>query len=295
MHIVDVLRGSKAQKVINNNHQTLSTYGIGKDLSKEQWLSLSRQFVQKNLLIKDFEFGSLKVTDTGNETLSGNLKVKGKLIEEELKVSSQTKTDLEYDKQLFELLRSKRKSIADKGNVPPYVIFPDKTLIEMATYFPQSETNLRKIHGVGELKFKRYAKQFLPIIIEYCNSNKLNKKINIKRGSRVSQIKNAGTRHQEIGKMYKQCKTFDELLSKLNIKQNTVFGHLLKYVQEGNKINTGPLLEFINIDDKKKNEVVKAFEKVGVNYLKPVFDELNGTINYDELRILQICYINEKN
>ncbi len=295
IYIVDVLRGSKAQKVINNNHHNLSTYGIGKDLSKEQWLNLSRQFVQKNLLLKDFEYGSLKITDTGSELLSGNLKVSGKLMEDVLKITPQSKAELDYDKQLFELLRSKRKSIADKANVPPYVIFPDKTLIEMATYFPQSETNLRKIHGVGELKFKRYSKQFLPIIIEYCSSNKLKEKANTKRSSRVSQVKIARMRYQEIGEMYKQCKTFDEILSKLNIKQNTVIDHLVKYVQEGNIINTEPLTELLNLKNDKKIKVFKAFEKVGSNYLKPVFDELNGTVDYEDLRILQICYIMEKN
>jgi ATP-dependent DNA helicase RecQ len=102
-------------------------------------------------------------------------------------------------------------------------------------------------------------------------------------------------RYQEIGEMYKQCKTFDEIVSKLNIKQNTVIDHLLKYVQEGNIINTEPLTELLNLKNDKKIKVFKAFEKVGSNYLKPVFDELNGTVDYEDLRILQICYIMEKN
>ncbi len=295
IHIVDILRGSKAQKVITNNHQNLTTYGIGKDLSKEQWLSLSRQFVQKNLLLKDFEYGSLKISDTGNELLQGNLKVSGKLMEEELQIFSQSKAELEYDKQLFELLRSKRKSIADKANVPPYVIFPDKTLIEMATYFPQSEINLRNIHGVGELKYKRYAKQFLPIILKYSNANSLKEKLKLKRSSKLSKPRRSKIRHQEIGKLFKNYNNFQDFINELNLNQNTVIGHLVKYVQEGNKINTELLIDLITIDDDEIKKVLKAFEKVGSNYLKPVYDELNGKANYDDLRILQICYISEKN
>ena len=292
MHIVDVLRGSKAQKVINNNHHNLSTYGIGKDLSKEQWLSLSRQFVQKNLLLKDFEYGSLKITDTGSELLSGNLKVSGKLMEEMLKITPQSKAELDYDKELFELLRSKRKSIADKGNVPPYVIFPDKTLIEMATYLPQSETNLRKIHGVGELKFKRYAKQFLPIIVNYCQARD-NKLISSVRKKSKKKHSKKTARHIEIGESYKNSRSFEELRSKFGLREVTLMNHLTTYVSEGNKIDASLLYEQVAANDDEQIKVFKAFEEMGVNYLKPIFERLNENVTYDDLRILKVCYINE--
>ena len=293
MHIVDILRGSKAQKVINNNHHNLSTYGIGKDLSKEQWLNLSRQFVQKNLLLKDFEYGSLKITDAGSELLSGNLKVNGKLMEEILKITPLPKAELDYDKQLFELLRSKRKSIADKGNVPPYVIFPDKTLIEMATYLPQSETNLRKIHGVGEIKSKRYSNQFLPIIVNYCQARD-NKLIASVRQKSKKKLSKKIARHIEIGNSYKNYRSFEELRSKFGLREVTLMNHLTTFVTEGNKIDASLLYEQIAANDDEQIKVFKAFEEMGVNYLKPIFERLNENVTYDDLRILKVCYLNQR-
>ncbi len=289
MHIVDVLRGSKAQKVMNKNHQLLSTFGIGKDLAKEQWLNLSRQFIQHNIIVKDFEFGSLKITDRGFDVLKGNLNVKGKIIDEELQYKKQPESTLQYDQKLFESLRSLRKKLADKSNIPPYVIFPDKTLIEMSGYFPQTENALTRIHGVGEQKLKRYGKIFLAEIIKYCKANNIDEKITAKHKVRKrSSLKNK--RFLEVGEAYKECGTFDELINKFNIKPNTIISHLATYVREGNKINPDMLIKIVDADDKKQNEVFTIFEKLGANSLKPVFDELKESVSYDDLHILRICY-----
>ena len=196
-------------------------------------------------------------------------------------------------KQLFELLRSKRKSIADKGNVPPYVIFPDKTLIEMATYFPQSETNLRKIHGVGELKFKRYAKQFLPIIVNYCQARD-NKLIASVRQKSKKKLSKKIARHIEIGESYKNSRSFEELRSKFGLREVTLMNHLTTYVSEGNKIDASLLYEQVAANDDEQIKVFKAFEEMGVNYLKPIFERLNENVTYDDLRILKVCYLNQR-
>lgn len=289
-HIIDVLRGSKAQKVVNNNHHNLTTYNIGKDLSKDQWQNLSRQFIQNNLLTKDLEFGSLKITDEGKKLLRGELKVKGKIIEDTMLISSDNISDLDYDKKLFEMLRAKRKTIADRIKVPPYVIFPDKTLIGMAALLPKTEKDFRRVHGVGEMKLKRYANQFLPIIIEFCNSKSYQKE-----SQKPQNIVYKKSKHEKVGELYQETNDLNKLVNQLNVKQNTVIGHLIKFVQEGNKINTKPLLKLLTITEIKKNEIYDAFDKLGSNYLKPVYDEMNETISYDELRIVQICYISEKN
>lgn len=292
IHIVEVLRGSRSQKVINKNHHLLSTYGIGEDLSKEQWLHLSRQFLQRNIIEKDYEYGSLKLTELGTDVLKGNFEVKGKLVAEEFDYKVQKETSLDYDKKLFELLRSKRKEIADNIHVPPYVIFPDKTLIEMAAYFPQSEIYLKAIHGLGTQKLKRYGKIFLDVITRYCRTNNITEKLPVRhRIKKMTTIKRG--RFNEIGEAYKQCKTFEELISRFNIKRNTLVGHLTTYVREGNKINTDMLFKLVDTNEEKQKEVFKAFKKLEINYLKPVFDELKETVTYDDLRVLRICYIND--
>ena len=156
IHIIDVLRGSRAQKVLNFGRQHLSTYGIGKDYSKKQWIQLSRQFIHKGLLIQDMEFGGLQLTKKAWDVLKGKEIFLGRLEEEWAEDApvkeSEKETDPEYDRTLFEILRKKRKELADQANIPPYVIFSDKTLIEMSAFFPKTREGLLSIHGIGEVK-----------------------------------------------------------------------------------------------------------------------------------------------
>ncbi|MBC8383660.1 MAG: DNA helicase RecQ [Candidatus Cloacimonetes bacterium] len=166
-HIIDILRGSKAQKVLDRNHNLLSTYGIGKDISRKQWFHLSRQFIQQDLIIQEIEFGSLKITKNGWEVLRNKHSVMGLLIEEKVKFKKIKEVDYEFDHTLFEILRKKRKEIADEKNIPPFIIFHDNSLIEMAAYFPQSNVSFMKINGVGKTKLEKYGKIFIDIITNY--------------------------------------------------------------------------------------------------------------------------------
>ena len=171
-HIIDVLRGSNAQKVFKFGHHNVSTYGIGKEYSKKQWFQLSRQFLHKGLVVQDTEFGSLKLTDKAWGVLKNKQTVLGRLKEDLADVpfteKSAQKGLLDYDRKLFERLRKSRKGLADATGVPPYVIFSDNTLIEMATYFPQTRDSFLDIHGVGSVKYERYAERFIEIIRRYC-------------------------------------------------------------------------------------------------------------------------------
>jgi ATP-dependent DNA helicase RecQ len=145
-HIIDVLRGSQSEKVLKFGHGNLSTYGIGKEFSKKQWLHLSRQFLQDGLLAQDLEYGGLQLTPKAYEVLRGQERFAGTVQAEHVEAAAGKAESMEYDRGLFDLLRKLRKELADEQNVPPYVVFPDKTLIEMAAYFPQSRASLRQIH-----------------------------------------------------------------------------------------------------------------------------------------------------
>ncbi len=172
-HIIDVLRGSQSKKVLKFGHANLSTYGIGKEYSRKQWFHLARQFIQKGLMIQDTKYGSLKLTGKAYDVLKGKEAVLGILEEEHLhdRKGKGKKYEYEHDHVLFEKLRKKRKELADKAGLPPYVIFPDKTLIEMAAFFPRSEESLLRIHGVGAVKYSKYGTIFLNIINEYCRDH----------------------------------------------------------------------------------------------------------------------------
>ncbi len=190
-HIIDILRGSKAQKVLDRNHHLLSTYNIGNDLSKKQWFHLSRQFIQQKLINKDTQYGSLKITPKGREILRNNHSVKGLLIEEKVKFKKIKEVDYEFDHSLFEKLRKKRKEIADEKAIPPFIIFHDTSLIEMSAFFPKSENSFMNINGVGQTKFERYGEIFLEIIKDYCNEFGIEEKIKEDRTQYKLKLENS--------------------------------------------------------------------------------------------------------
>ena len=168
-HVIYVLRGSQSQKVKKFEHETLSTYGIGTLYSARQWQHLCRQFLHKGLLIQDLEHGSLRLTLKAWEVLKGKEAVTGRLEERtvRLKPKEEDQGEGAYDPVLFEILRKKRKDIADAANLPPYLIFPDRTLKEMATLFPRTRAGLEMIYGIGAVKLEKYGDIFIEVINQY--------------------------------------------------------------------------------------------------------------------------------
>lgn len=295
VHITDVLRGSKSSKVIAKDHDSLSTYGIGDDLSKEQWMSLSRQFIQKNIIEKDLEFGSLIVTGKGSAVLKGKKNVMGKLEAEEIKFTAKTETDLHYDKILFEILRQKRKEIADNSGIPPYVIFPDKTLIEMASYFPQTVNELFKIHGVGKVKFDRYGEKFLKLITDYCRKNHISSIAKTRKQPDNRQTKAGKTRRYIlVAEAYQSGRQVEDIFDEFNFKPGTFLSHLNRFVREGNRVNTDGLLPLLEIDSGQQKIVLNLFDELGTDLLRPVYDELDGTVSYNDLQIIRLLVMNKE-
>jgi ATP-dependent DNA helicase RecQ len=144
--IIDVLRGSRSQKVLSRGHDRLSTYNIGGEFSKSDWQYLARQFIQQELLVQDMEHGSLKLTPKAYAVFKGE-PFYGTLPDQPrpaLTAGPQT----DHDRTLFDLLRRKRKELAGVGGVPPYIIFSDRSLTDMAAYFPHSRASFANMYGV---------------------------------------------------------------------------------------------------------------------------------------------------
>ena len=176
-HVIDVLRGSQSQKVKKFEHETLSTYGIGTMYSARQWQHLCRQFLQQGLLTQELEHGSLRLTRKAWEVMKGKDTVMGRLEERTVRLKQQENDQGErgYDPVLFELLRKKRKEIADGANLPPYLIFPDRTLREMATLLPLTNMELGEIYGIGAVKLEKYGDIFIEAIHNYDHHRKIPK------------------------------------------------------------------------------------------------------------------------
>ena len=295
-HIIDVLRGSRNQKVQQFSHDRLTTYGIGKEFSKKQWSHLSRQLVRQGLLEKEPAYGGLKLTQRAGEVFAGRAKVFGTIQEEPL-APARAETPANYDAALFELLREKRKALADAANVPPYVIFSDKSLIDMASFFPQSAARFSDMHGVGQVKLERYGAGFLEIIRNYCREHNLaevpaSRPAAPARTSRKTPLQKL--RHQVVGEAFRGGASLEDLMAEYGTKRSTLISYLYQYYQEGQRLPAERLLPASQLPPAQREKVLQIFERLGTQKLRPVFDALNGEVAYEELHILRLYYLNRK-
>jgi len=172
MHVVDVLRGKETDKVVQHQHQLLSTFGIGSDIEDLQWRSVMRQLVVRGLLRVDLEgYSALQLTDLCRPVLKGEQALH--LRKEELRAPSTKKSAKKSDRKsqispedqaLWEDLRECRKQLSEEYNVPPYFIFHDATLKEMMESMPTTSSELLVITGIGESKLEKYGDEFLGIV-----------------------------------------------------------------------------------------------------------------------------------
>jgi ATP-dependent DNA helicase RecQ len=169
-HVIDVLRGSDKERIHSLGHNRLSTYGIGADKSAEAWGSLLRQLVQRGFLLQDIaNYSVLSLTEAARPLLRGETTLelpKPRLRPAKVKAEKRrTRVGLDAaDAPLFEALRARRKELADEQGVPPYIIFGDATLIEMAQRRPINAASLLTVSGVGQRKLEHYGADFLAVI-----------------------------------------------------------------------------------------------------------------------------------
>lgn len=293
VHIVDVLLGSKNQKVLKFGHQNLSTYGIGKDLSKNQWLHISRQLIQSRLLAQDDRYGSLKLTTKAMEVVRGRDKFLGVLEPDKADMSIPGKAGVvEYDRALFEILRKKRKDLADAAHVPPYVIFSDKTLIGMAAYYPSSLNSMKTIFGVGSRKLEKYGQIFLDVVSAYCQDHQLVERRKTGKRSREEKPKvERKPKYILVGEAFNAGSSIQELMGQFGLQQGTILNHLSKYILEGFTIVSDAFLTLPDLPDDVHKKVIEAFKSLGTEYLKPVYEKLGGAVDYDALKILRLYYL----
>ena len=173
MHIVDIVTGSKNQKIRDFGHDRLKTYGVGKSHSKKYWRQLIDELLAQKIIAKsEGLYPALYLLEKAVPVLKGEAKVEIVRVEE--KKTAKRKRIEEtgtYDNDLFELLRALRKQLADEQNIPPYIVFSDRSLRDMAAQLPQSAEDLLAVSGVGETKLDRYGRQFLNLIRRYREEN----------------------------------------------------------------------------------------------------------------------------
>ena len=173
MYVIDVLRGSKNKRILAAGHDRLSTYGIGSDRPKEFWAGLIRHLIHHGYLIQDEEnYSVLKLTPAATPLLRGETRLemaRPRRHTERKKGPAAPAGD--YDRGVFEALRILRKEIADREGVPPFVVFGNRTLVEMAASMPETEEDLLAITGVGAHKLEKYGRIFLERIRELAGNS----------------------------------------------------------------------------------------------------------------------------
>ena len=173
-YLIDILLGKSNARVESFGHGKVSTFGIGSEFSKTDWQSIYRQLVAQNLLsVESSEHGGLKITPQGQVFLENRealwLRKPSAAIRKSARqpVSAPVAELPDHARTLLDALKARRMALARAQNVPPYVIFHDRTLVEMASHKPRSPDTLRLISGVGEMKLQRYGQQFLEVIAEH--------------------------------------------------------------------------------------------------------------------------------
>jgi len=172
MHLIEVLRGSKNQRVLDLKHDKISTWGIGADTPATQWENIIRQLIHLGYLTQDFtRFGALSLSSAARPVLKGETTVTLGMPRNTVETVERTRkragSKKDYDQALFDKLRALRKQIADRAKLPPFVVFSDATLAEMSRRYPQYLQEMRQVSGVGDRKLQQYGDAFLAEIRQY--------------------------------------------------------------------------------------------------------------------------------
>ena len=285
-YLIDFLRGSQA-KTIRDEHKNLKTYGVGADVSKENWFEYFRDLIEQGFLAQtEGQYPTIMLTDKSPDVLRGNTAVELMKVQiKETKKDSLTNNNApEYFADLFDDLKQVRTKFAKAENVPPYVIFSDATLIEMASYLPKNSDEMRRISGVGDLKLQKYAADFLSEINNYCKVKNLDSRINqksqkVERKSRPKKDQTGADTYSTSLDMFKSGLDIGEIAQARGIARSTVEAHLTRFLETGEIV-----LEDIVDQDKIETIRTAILRSETGGAVAPVKELLGDNYSYGEIR-----------
>jgi ATP-dependent DNA helicase RecQ len=293
VHVVDVLLGRDTERIRQWRHNTLSTYGIGKELSEKDWRAVFRQLVALGYLEIDHgSYGALKLSPASRAVLKGEQQVMlRKQIEKKTAREARGKSpaaQLDADAQvLFEQLRVWRGETAKEHGVPAYVIFHDATLAEIAHLCPQSEVQLRQISGIGTRKLESYGAAILMLCQRHAEAHGLpppaSPAVAVRKAPVATLNEGLGDSASLTLKSLREGATVEEIALDRGLKPTTIFGHCAEAISLG-------LLqphEALLLPAEELDAIRAAFEAHRVNgqlRMKPVFELFAEQYSYDQLR-----------
>ncbi|WP_019947602.1 DNA helicase RecQ [Hymenobacter aerophilus] len=295
-HIGTVLMGMSNPHVISYAHNQLPIYGQGKGHDAQFWHSLLRQTMLSGLLAKDVEnFGVIRITQKGLDFIENphSMKLtKDHNYDEEVK-EEQQQEDVQHaaghDEALFDMLKALRKKVASQKNLPPYVLFQDPSLKEMATTFPTKPDELAHISGVGQGKAQKFGAPFLTLIKQYVEDNDITTAADVVVKSAVNKSKIKIYIIQQIDKKM----DLEEIASSKGLDMRELMEEIEHICYSGTKLNLGYYINGV-LDQDRQDEIYDYFMSASTDNIAVALKEL-GTDDYTEedLRLMRIKFLSE--
>lgn len=286
-----ILAGSRSQKTIKYHH--LPTFGIMNEKTQDQIKDLINNLLDLKF-IKQLpgQYPVLVLEASAKKVLRNNKKViiKTRSIKEKQKI-------IDYEPELFEYLRQWRKKQAIKENVPPYIIFSDKVLTDLAAYLPLTTNDLLQIPGIGQKRFSQYHKFLLKVTQKFCQSkNKTSRmKLLVLKQQRKQHNKYAAGSDtlSQTSILYKQGIPIKKIAKQRNITTRTVLGHICELIKN-NRLPKEEISKFLSKN--KEKTIRQAFAQIGsADALKPTKEILPDNFSYDDIRLIQAALLAEQN
>ncbi len=297
-HIADVLRGERSAYVASYEHDKLPMYGTGREILGKTWQSIIKQVLIKGLLEKDIDnFGILKLSQKGEEYLEAPYFVRlckdhdyENVSEDEedkdLGISQQNKA---HDPVLFDILKALRRKIAKQKGYPPYAIFQDPSLEEMATTYPTTKEELGQVNGVGQGKVMRYGKPFIDLIKQYVEDNDIETATEVVVKTAVNKSKIKIFIIQQIDRKV----DLEEIAELQNKSMHEILEEIEHICYSGTRLNLDYYINQI-VDEDHQEEIYDYFMTAESDNIQLALEELSDSdYTEEELRLVRIKFLSE--
>ncbi|GHC60962.1 DNA helicase RecQ [Roseibacillus persicicus] len=289
-HVCDVVAGANTEKIRENGHQNLKTYGLGSGKHKKHWRNVLDNLIAHEVVeLSDDGYSIPRLTAESWRIMKGEREFSfyQDPRKERAKVSKKAGEDIPCDEGLFEHLKALRKSIADEDSVPPYVVLADRTLRFLSAAMPVDDGDLRKIPGIGTHKCEVYGPRFLAVIGEYLG---LHPEVERKRKS-IAEVKPKASAEKvkrppsatfmTTLEMIRSGLTLPEIAEKRSLSLSTIEGHFARFIEEGEELDWRA-----QVNPEQEKFARELLMKHGTESLKPVVEESEGRLTYGQVRIL---------
>ena len=292
-HITQVLRGANTRRIRELGHDKLSVYGIVNDFSDDDLKEITALLIAKSFLLKEGrEYPTLGITETGRNFLKNREKLTLTRRKRAEEIPPDSRTALDYDKALFEELRRLRSRIASERNVPPYIIFSDATLQQMAYYIPQNRESLSRISGVGAVKLEQLGDTFLPIIRNHAHMHNLTERnIPSQRRDKSRNVRRNGSTYDLTKQLVQQGLSLAEVAKQRGLTKGTITSHIERLIHAGEDLDLRPLMP----PSERFEKIKTTFYNSDGTALSQVKAHLGDDYAYDEIRIVRVFLHQQEN